>query len=154
VVGSRLPAHATSMGKVLLAYQPLRQLDAYLAKNPLRALTARTVTNVIEFRNLIARVREQGWAITDGELEEGVRSVAAPIFDGAREAAAAINISVHPARVSVSELKRVHLPILLETAEKISSGLQTFRPASTDVKPAAPPRRTRTRTAKAARVRS
>ena len=76
VVGSRLPAYATSMGKVLLAYRSPRQLNAYLAAKPLRALTDRTVTDAAEFRKLIGRVREQGWAITDGDLEEGVRSAA------------------------------------------------------------------------------
>jgi len=126
VVGSRLPAYATSMGKVLLAYRSPRQLNAYLADKPLRALTDRTVTDAAEFRKLIGRVREQGWAITDGDLEEGVRSVAVPIFDGSPEAVAAINVSVHAARVSVQELKKVHLPTLLETAARISRALEAF----------------------------
>jgi IclR family transcriptional regulator, pca regulon regulatory protein len=126
VVGSRLPAYATSMGKVLLAYRSPRQLNAYLAAKPLRALTDRTVTDAAQFRKLIGRVRQQGWAITDGDLEEGVRSAAVPIFDGSPEAVAAINVSVHAARVSVQELKKVHLPILLETAARISQALEAF----------------------------
>jgi IclR family pca regulon transcriptional regulator len=126
VVGSRLPAYATSMGKVLLAYRSPRQLNAYLAAKPLRALTDRTVTNTTEFRKLIGRVREQGWAITDGDLEEGVRSVAAPIFDRSPEAVAAISVSVHADRVSVQELKKVHLPTLLEAAAGISRALEAF----------------------------
>jgi IclR family transcriptional regulator, pca regulon regulatory protein len=126
VVGSRLPAYATSMGKVLLAYRSPRQLTAYLAAKPLRALTDRTVTDAAQFRKLIGRVREQGWAITDGDLEEGVRSAAVPIFDGSPEAVAAINVSVHAARVSVQELKKVHLPVLLETAARISRALEAF----------------------------
>ena len=126
VVGSRLPAYATSMGKVLLAYRSPRLLNAYLAAKPLRALTERTVTDAAQFRKLIGRVREQGWAITDGDLEEGVRSAAAPIFDGSPEAVAAINVSVHAARVSVQELKKVHLPVLLETAARISHALEAF----------------------------
>ena len=84
------------------------------------------VTDAAEFRKLIGRVREQGWAITDGDLEEGVRSAAVPIFDGSPEAVAAINVSVHAARVSVQELKKVHLPVLLETAARISQALEAF----------------------------
>jgi IclR family transcriptional regulator, pca regulon regulatory protein len=139
VVGSRLPAYATSMGKVLLAYRSARQLNAYLAAKPLRALTDRTVTNTAEFRKMIARVREQGWAITDGDLEEGIRSVAAPIFDGSPEAVAAINISVHADRVSVQELKKVHLPALLETAARISEALQAYPATQKSVEAAALP---------------
>jgi IclR family pca regulon transcriptional regulator len=139
VVGSRLPAYATSMGKVLLAYRSARQLNAYLAAKPLRALTDRTVTNTAEFRKMIARVREQGWAITDGDLEEGIRSVAAPIFDGSPEAVAAINISVHADRVSVQELKKVHLPALLETSARISAALQAYPATQKSVEAAALP---------------
>jgi IclR family pca regulon transcriptional regulator len=141
VVGSRLPAYATSMGKVLLAYRSPRQLNAYLADKPLRALTDRTVTNAAEFRKLIGRVREQGWAITDGDLEEGIRSVAVPIFDGSPEAVAAINISVHADRVSVQELKKVHLPALLETAAGISRALEAYPATQQSV--AATPHRSR-----------
>ena len=137
VVGSRLPAYATSMGKVLLAYRPARELTAYLAAKPLRALTDRTVTDAAEFRKLIGRVREQGWAITDGDLEEGVRSIAAPIFDGSSEAVAAISVSVHAARVSVQELKKAHLPVLLDTAARISRALAAF-PATPHTETATP----------------
>src|SRR3954470_7163384 len=78
-VGTRFPAHATSMGRVQLAGLPEAGLDAYLARAELRPLTSRTLTDPDALRAELARIRAQGWALVDQELEEGLRSVAAPI---------------------------------------------------------------------------
>jgi IclR family pca regulon transcriptional regulator len=122
VVGSRLPAYATSMGKVLLAALPAAKLDRYLARTPLAPLTARTITSARALRAALRDIRERGWSLNDSELEEGVRSVAAPIVrDGA--VVAALNVSVDAARVPLAELKRSHLPLLLRTAGDISRAL-------------------------------
>src|SRR5689334_7022899 len=77
-VGTRFPAYATSMGRVLIAHLPAEQVEAYLSRVRLEQLTARTVGSVAELRDELARVREQGYAIVDQELEEGLRSMAAP----------------------------------------------------------------------------
>jgi IclR family transcriptional regulator, pca regulon regulatory protein len=121
VVGSRLPAHATSMGKVLLAHLPEHELDGWLQSASLRPLTKRTIADEATLRRVLRDVREQGWAMADGESEEGVRSVAAPLRDRAGLVKAAINVSAHASRVSVQDLKRRHLPVLLEAARSISS---------------------------------
>ena len=75
-IGSRLPAHATSLGRVLLAALPEAGLDALLAEAaPLPAYTERTVTDPAELARRIAQVRRDGWCILDQELELGLRSI-------------------------------------------------------------------------------
>src|SRR2546421_4391259 len=76
-VGTRFPAHATSMGRVLLAGLDDAKLDGYLATVRLDRLTPRTVPSVPALRAEILRVRAEGWALVDQELEEGLRAVAA-----------------------------------------------------------------------------
>ena len=78
-VGTRFPAYATSMGRVLLAALTDDELDTYLAEAAFERLTARTVTNPDRLRAIVREVARQGYAIVDQELEEGLRAVAAPI---------------------------------------------------------------------------
>jgi IclR family pca regulon transcriptional regulator len=122
-VGTRFPAHATSMGRVLLAALDPAALDAALARAELRALTPETITDERELRAELDRVRTQGWALVDQELESGLRSVAAPIHDSAGVVAAAINVSANATRTGVEELKATLLPPLLATAEAIERDL-------------------------------
>jgi len=83
-VGTRFPAYATSMGRVLLAAQPDGWLAGYLAGVTLRGLTAHTITDPSSLEAELRKVRAQGWALVDQELEEGLRSIAAPIRDRRR----------------------------------------------------------------------
>jgi IclR family pca regulon transcriptional regulator len=128
-VGTRFPAYATSMGRVLLAALPPEELDQYLAEAPLTPLTNRTVTDPAQLRELLAQVAEQGYAIVDQELEEGLRSVAAPIRGAPDVGTAAINVSGHAARVSMAALREEILPALLETVAQIETDLHAKGPA-------------------------
>jgi IclR family pca regulon transcriptional regulator len=123
-VGTRFPAHATSMGRVQLAALAESELDAYLARADLRALTANTVTDPARLRAELDRIRAQGWALVDQELEEGLRSVAAPIRDRAGRVVAAVNVSAHASRASRDTVRRVLLPPLLATAGRIEADLR------------------------------
>src|ERR1700722_598185 len=111
-VGTRFPAYATSMGRVLLASLPPAAFEQYLAEAVLEPLTARTVTDKARLREIIAEVAGQGYAIVDQELEEGLRAVAAPIRGAQDTGTAAINISAHASRVSVDELRDGIVPAL------------------------------------------
>lgn len=122
-VGTRLPAHATSMGRVLLADLPPRELDDFLASTKLERYTDRTITDPDELRAALAEVRAQGWALVDEELEVGLRSVAAPIRSAEGRTIAALNCSAAASRVSLEELKDRFLPKLLRTADLISASL-------------------------------
>jgi IclR family pca regulon transcriptional regulator len=122
-VGTRLPAHATSMGRVLLASLPEEELDRFLADAELAQFTKRTITDRERLRSVLAQVRKQGWALVDQELEIGLRSIAAPIRRADGGTVAALNVSAATSRVPVDELRGRFLPLLLETASSISASL-------------------------------
>ncbi len=122
-VGTRLPAHATSMGRVLLADKPPAWLDAYLAATTLLPLTPHTIADPASLRAELSRIRSQGWALVDQELEEGLRSVAAPIRDSEGRAIAAVNVSTHAGRRSVADIIGDLLGPLLRTARGIEADL-------------------------------
>ena len=119
-IGSRLPAHATSMGRVLLADLPDDELDAYLATGPFQAYTERTTVQPEALRAVVRRVRDQGWSMIDQELEMGLRSISAPIRGADGRALAALNIAAAAPRVALDELRGRFLPVMLRTAEHIS----------------------------------
>jgi IclR family transcriptional regulator, pca regulon regulatory protein len=122
-VGTRFPAYATSMGRVLLAALPPEDRERYLADAPFPPLTDRTVTDGGELRELLAQVAEQGYALVDQELEEGLRAVAVPIRGAPDVGTAAINVSAHASRVSVAAVHEHILPALRETAAQIEADL-------------------------------
>jgi DNA-binding IclR family transcriptional regulator len=90
-VGSRLPAHATATGKVLLAHASDEAIQTSL-RLPLTRLTDLTVTDLGRLRREMAAVRQQGYAVVVGELEPGFVAIAAPVFDRERQVVAAISI--------------------------------------------------------------
>jgi len=115
-VGSRLPAYCTSMGRVLLAALRDVELAAYLDRVELKALTPKTVTDKSSMLEIIQSVRAQDYALTDEELELGLRSIAVPVRNRQNRTVAAINVGVHAARVSTAEMIERLLPILQENA--------------------------------------
>lgn len=126
-LGSRLPVYPTSMGRVLLAGLTEEEVSQYLAKTELRKLTPHTITDVSELRARLSETRAQGYALVDQELEEGVRSIAAPITNSRGDVIAAMNISCHAARVTVSRMKSEFKPRLIATAEEISSSARSLQ---------------------------
>ena len=122
-VGTRFPAYATSMGRVLLAGLGPEALDERLDRVEIEPLTAMTVRNRAALRERIKEIREAGWAAVDQELEEGVRSAAVPIRDTSGRVIAALNMSVHATRMTMPALRREVVPRLLRTAEAIEVDL-------------------------------
>ena len=120
-VGTRLPAHATSMGQVLLAELESSFLDAYLQATELKRHTRRTITTPDGLRIRLKSVRERGFAFVDQELEEGLRSIAVPIYSHVGSAFAALNVSSHVARASRTAMLRRYLPVLRDAASKIAT---------------------------------
>ncbi|MDZ5445087.1 IclR family transcriptional regulator [Micromonospora sp. 4G57] len=123
-VGTRFPAYATSMGRVLLAAQPAEWLDDYLVKADLQRLTRRTITDPVKLRAALTRIAAQGYAIVDQELEEGLRSVAAPIHGEEGSVIAAVNVSAHASRGSSEVIRKALLPPLLAAAKRIEEDLR------------------------------
>jgi len=126
-LGSRLPVYPTSMGRVLLAGSSDDEISDYLAKTELRRLTPHTITDVSELLEKLEEVRAQGFALVDQELEEGVRSIAAPITNSRGDVIAAMNISCHAARVTVGRMKSEFKPRLIATAEEISDSARALQ---------------------------
>jgi IclR family pca regulon transcriptional regulator len=125
-IGTRLPAHCTSMGRVLLAALPEPELEDFLATARLEAYTDRTITDPERLRRTIHGVRDQGWALVDQELEIGLRSIAAPLrVDG--RTIAAINVSAAAPRVPLEQLRGRFLPELLKTVDLIATALERQR---------------------------
>jgi IclR family pca regulon transcriptional regulator len=118
--GSRLPAYCTSLGRVMLAHLPPDELERYLAKTKLRAMTENTVVNQKRLREILADVRRDGYAINDEELELGLRSIAVPVRGASGQVLAALNVGAQAARVSVKQLEKEFLPVLLRGAQELA----------------------------------
>ncbi|MHB1568631.1 MAG: IclR family transcriptional regulator domain-containing protein [Solirubrobacteraceae bacterium] len=123
-VGTRLPAYATSMGRVLLAGLADDDLQERLDRIELHPLSSHTITDRARLMLALERVRSQGWAAVDQELEEGLRSLAVPIRDGSGAVVAALNVSVHASRGTIATMRRDFLPLAQETAIAIEADLR------------------------------
>ncbi|AGF73209.1 IclR family transcriptional regulator domain-containing protein [Corynebacterium halotolerans] len=122
-IGTRFPAYATSMGRVLLSGLIPGELDEYFEATELVTLAPTTIHEESRLREEIARVQDQGWAIVDQELEPGLRSLAAPVHSTEGRIVAAVNISTQTAVHDLDELHRAFLPSLIDTARQISADL-------------------------------
>ena len=122
-VGSRLPAHCTSMGRVLLAGLPPADLRAVLKSSPLKRMTPKTLTTQSALLRAIETAREQGYALVDEELEIGLRSIAVPVRSESGRVVAAMNTGVHAARLSRSDLTGRILPELRAYARRLGQML-------------------------------
>lgn len=122
--GARLPAHCSSLGRVLLAALEPAALDAWLAANRLDALSPRTVTDPERLRAKLQEVRQQGYAMIDGEIEVGIRSIAVPVTDPRGRIIAALNIGTLAARVSLDQMRREFLPVLRAAAREIAAAAE------------------------------
>lgn len=122
-VGSRLPAWATAMGRVLLASLPPGQLDAYFERATMLPLTERTVTDERSLRDVIADARDKGWTLVDQEVEEGVRSLAVPVFGSAGRAEAAVTVCSHAYRVTVERIQEEFLPLVRQASARITEAI-------------------------------
>jgi IclR family pca regulon transcriptional regulator len=120
-IGTRFPALQTSLGKVLLAALPPDELDHVLAEPTRSGLVPRWQPDRAERDAELREVRARGWALTDEQLTRGIRSVAAPLRDGAGRVVAALNVNTHAAETPVEHLLEHHLPLLLHAAGEISA---------------------------------
>ena len=123
-VGTRLPAYATSMGRVLLAAQPAEWLDDFLERADLKPLTPRTIVDPERLRAALNRIHSRGFALVDQELEEGLRSLAVPVHDAGGAVVAALNVSARAGRGSSEAIRKELLPPLREAARHIEEDIR------------------------------
>jgi IclR family pca regulon transcriptional regulator len=123
LIGSKLPAYCSSLGMAILAYKPVEELEKLFVGHKLIKYTPYTVTDLGDYKRKLEIIKKNGYSINNQELEIGLLSAAAPIFDAEGEVFSAINISMPSSRVSIAELKKKFIPFLLSTANELSNAL-------------------------------
>ncbi len=119
-VGSRLPAYCTSMGRLLLAGLSDAEAEQRIRDSERMARTRHSLTEVSDLLAKVREARAQGWCRVDQELEEGLISMAAPVFDKTGSVVAALNISGQANRSNALTMQREMLPALREAAQTIT----------------------------------
>lgn len=118
-VGTRLPAFATSLGRVLLADMDELTLDGFLKACPIEQFTEYTLTEKHALMTEIAKVKIQGYSLVEQELELGLTSISVPIHNSAGKITAALSVSTHTSQTTRQHIFEVILPILQQCARQI-----------------------------------
>ena len=118
--GSRLPAHCTSMGRVLLAALPEAEARAIVEASDMTPRTPRSLTDPDDIMATISDVRAKGFAVVDQEVELGLRALAVPVFNARGEVVAALNTGMAAVQAEPDDLVKIYLPAL----QKVQSGLR------------------------------
>lgn len=121
--GSRLPAYCTSMGKILLAYLPDAEQRELLGNMTLTRRGPNSITSKKALRTELDNVHEEGMAVSDEELAEGLNSISVPVRNESREVVAAVSMSAPSSMISLEELVDALGPHLVSTADNISARL-------------------------------
>ena len=122
-VGTRFPAYCTAMGRVLLAGLPDEQVEQHLKRISPTKLTPKTRIGTRELLEEIARVRKQGYAVSDEELEIGLRTIAVPVADSRGIVTLAMAVSLQAGRMSVARMVKELVPALRAGAAQLSAVL-------------------------------
>jgi len=118
-LGARLPAHATSTGRVLLAARSRRDFQDWMRGRELPRLTAHTVVEARAFKALIEQVRAQDWCVASEEHELGVHALAVPLRNLEGRTVAALNVVAPPQRLEAAVLRKELLPLLQDAAREL-----------------------------------
>ncbi len=121
-IGRRVLPHSTALGKVILAFSPIKILDDIIMSNGLPEKTDKTITEESKFRHELQKIKEQGYGIDEQENEKGIRCIAGPIFDHTGKIIAAFSISGPASRVT-SDTLREYQELVCRYSSKISSAL-------------------------------
>ena len=119
-IGTKLPAYASAIGRVLLAYSDNRQLQEYLASAQLQQLTPATQTDVDRFRLMLEDVAHNGFALVDQELQLGLKTLAVPIHNRSGEVVASMSIDLSSLAGSIESLMQSILPQMRRASQRIT----------------------------------
>ena len=125
-LGNRVLLHCTGCGKVLLAHQPDSVIATIIAESGLARYTDTTITDPGQFQQELEMIRRQGYAIDNGEQEEGVRCLAVPVFNSEGKVVAAISVSGPGSRLDSRSIPSL-LPQIKRISAVISSALATLQ---------------------------
>jgi IclR family transcriptional regulator, pca regulon regulatory protein len=118
-LGARLPVHATSTGRVLLAALNEAEFEAWAQNRSLPRLTAFTCTDMVQFRSTIDQIRRDDYAVANQQHELGVHALAVPVRNMAGSTVAALNVVTQPSRLEPQALLRELLPLLQDAAREV-----------------------------------
>ncbi len=121
--GTRLPAHTSAAGRVLLSRLAEAALDRWLIQHPLTAYTPYTITDKTSFKKLLAKVREQGYSVTEGQFESGLRGIAVPLIDSNDQTVGTIGVSMAISSMTASAATKRCVPALKAAAEQLRGQL-------------------------------
>jgi IclR family pca regulon transcriptional regulator len=119
--GMHLPAHASALGRVLLAALPPHRLSAYLRQATFKRYTPLTVDDPEVLRQRLDEARAQGWCYVHGEIDEGVSGVAVPLVDREGVTRAALSIGANPDRATPQGVRETIVPVLQDAARQIGA---------------------------------
>lgn len=122
-LGGRLPAYCSATGRVLLSESSDAEIRQHLGAQPLKKLTAHTPTTFQAVAAAMRRAATDGYAISDEEIEIGMRSMAVPVRSRGGIIEAALSVSVFSARISVATMQREFLPVLQRAAARLERAL-------------------------------
>jgi DNA-binding IclR family transcriptional regulator len=122
-VGCRVPTYCSAMGKAQLAFETPETIAEVLGKKELKKFTPSTISDRDKVVEHLALVKELGYAVDDEEWDEGVRCVAAPIYDYTRKVVGAVSISAPSVRMPMEQVKKEYVPMIIEACEEISDRL-------------------------------
>lgn len=117
-IGARLPAHATVLGRLLLADLDTAALSRLYPDTPLPSYTPKTPTTLAQLKKLIEHDRKQGYGVSMGGYESGISTIAAPVFNDSGEVTAAVSISI-PAQ----QIDDQALPPLIDMVKQAAAQL-------------------------------
>jgi IclR family pca regulon transcriptional regulator len=122
-LGGRLPAYCSATGRVLLSDLTEEEINRHLDATPMKRLTARTLATPAAVLQAVRRAAEEGYAISNEELEIGMSAMAVPVRNRSGEIEAALSVSVFSGRVSVETLEQKFLPVLRNVAARLQRAL-------------------------------
>jgi IclR family transcriptional regulator, KDG regulon repressor len=118
-LGGVIPLHCTGVGKVLLAFQDEVMARRIYESAPFERQTSHTITSLPQLKKELAQIREQGYSVDNEEAVEGLRCVAAPIFDHRGQAVAAFSVAGPSTRVTMARVPAI-ARLVCETSKQIS----------------------------------
>ena len=125
-MGSRVPAYATSPGRVMLVALDASVLRRYLSSTNFKAYTPKTVTSKASLRDALVQVAESGYAWVDGEFDRSVCGISVPVYDSSGHAVAALSVNFLSGEMTRSRAVKQILPALRHAAEQLRAMAPKF----------------------------